>query len=228
MAAVPRPDSHDEPGVTSRPRTTQAHYFSDDPTAASKRGAVRLTLPDRTLELVTDRGVFSPDRIDPGTKLLLSEVPDLAPGALLDLGCGYGPIACTLASRHPGHDVWAVDVNARSRDLTAENAERLGLRVSVASPDEVPADLRFAGIVSNPPIRIGKAALRGLLVTWLDRLTDDGEAWLVVNKNLGADSLADWLGARGHEVERIRSRQGYRILRVGPGSADPGGVDLQA
>jgi len=211
VAAVPSPDDPHEPGVTP-----PGHYFSGDPSAASRRGTVRLTLPDRTLELVTDRGVFSPDRIDPGTKLLLMELPELPAGPIVDVGCGYGPIACTVAERHPDHEVWAVDVNRRARDLTAENAERLGLRVRVAAPDEVPGDLRVAAVVSNPPIRIGKAALHELLATWLDRLVPGGRAWLVVNKHLGADSLAAWLTARGHEVERLRSRQGYRILSVGP------------
>ena len=216
MAAVPSSADPHEPGVTA-----QGHYFSDDPGAASRRSTVRLTLPERTLELVTDRGVFSPDRVDPGTKLLLMELPELPAGPVVDVGCGYGPITCTVAARHPDHEVWAVDVNRRARDLTAENARRLGLRVRVAAPDEVPADLRVAAIVSNPPIRIGKAALHALLTTWLDRLEPAGRAWLVVNKHLGADSLAGWLTARGHEVERLRSRQGYRILSVSGSAPDP-------
>lgn len=214
MAAVHSPDSPHEPDVTST-----GHYFSEEPATGSRRSTVRLTLPDRTLELVTDRGVFSPDRVDPGTKLLLSELPALGEGPVVDVGCGYGPIACTLAARHPGRPVWAVDVNRRARELTGLNAQRLGLEVRVVAPDEVPPDLRVAAIVSNPPIRIGKAALRTLLATWLDRLLPDGEAWLVINKNLGADSIAAWLSERGHPVERIRSRQGYRVLRVRPAPA---------
>jgi 16S rRNA (guanine1207-N2)-methyltransferase len=216
VATVPSPDGPQEPGVTA-----PGHYFADEPAAASRRATVRLTLPERTLELVTDRGVFSPDRIDPGTKLLLMELPDLPAGPVVDVGCGYGPIACAVAARRPGHEMWAVDVNRRARALTAENARRLGLDVRVAAPEDVPADLRVAAIVSNPPIRIGKAALHELLGTWLDRLAPEGRAWLVVNKHLGADSLASWLSARGHAVERLRSRQGYRVLAVSGSSPDP-------
>ena len=216
MAAVPSPDDPHEPGVTA-----PGHYFSDDPTTASRRSTVRLALPDRTLDLVTDRGVFSPDRVDPGTKLLLMELPDLPAGPVVDVGCGYGPIACTVAARHPGHEVWATDVNRRARELTAENARRLGLDVRVAAPEEVPAELCVAAVVSNPPIRIGKDALHRLLETWLDRLVPEGRAWLVVNKHLGADSLAGWLTARGHEVQRLRSRQGYRILCVSGSAPGP-------
>jgi 16S rRNA (guanine1207-N2)-methyltransferase len=210
VATVSRPDSQDDAAVTP-----DGHYFSPEPTSRSRRSSVRLTLADRTLELVTDRGVFSPDRVDPGTKLLLMEMEPPGPGAVLDLGCGYGPIACTTALRYPENEVWATDVNPRARELCELNAQRLGAAVRVSPPEMVPDDLRFGTLVSNPPIRIGKQALHALLVTWLDRLETDGRAWLVVNRNLGADSLAAWLKERGHPLDRRRSRQGYRILEVG-------------
>lgn len=217
MSAVSDPDGPDEPGATSLNQ-----YFASDPAVVSRRGAVTLTLSDRTIPLATDRGVFSPTRIDPGTKLLLMELPVELAGPVLDLGCGYGPIACTVAARQPDAEVWAVDVNRRARELTADNARALGVSVAVAAPEEVPESLRFATIVSNPPIRIGKEALRSLLVHWLDRLTAGGTAWLVVNKHLGADSLARWLEQRGHTVERVRSRQGYRVLAVSTSASSAG------
>jgi 16S rRNA (guanine1207-N2)-methyltransferase len=193
-------------------------YFEPEPAVGSDRRSVRLALPDLTLDLATDRGVFARERVDPGTKLLLLEAPAPAgEGHLLDLGCGYGPIALTLARRSPGATVWAVDVNARARELTAANASANGLdNVRVADPAEVPDRLRFATIWSNPPIRVGKAALHDLLSTWLGRLDGDGTAVLVVQKHLGADSLARWLGERGHPVSRLRSRMAYRLLQVGP------------
>lgn len=190
------------------------HYFSTSPDSPSAPSTVRLDLPDRSITLSTDRGVFSPGRIDPGTKLLLMELPDLDRGPILDLGCGYGPIACTLASRAPGIEVVAVDVNERARELCRSNAAALGLPLQVLAPEDVPEDVRFAAIVSNPPIRIGKAALHDLLTEWLGRMAHDGHAYLVVNKNLGADSLSVWLESRGYAIDRLRSRQGYRILDV--------------
>jgi len=203
--------------VTAVSPRSRDHYFADEPGVASRPEQIRLDLPDLSLTLRTDRGVFSATRVDPGTKLLLMELPpaaDWPEGAVVDVGCGYGPIAVTLASRSPGRDVWAVDVNARARELTTANAADAGVAVSVFPPDQVPDELRVGLVVSNPPIRVGKAALHDLLGTWLGRLSDDGEAWLVVQKHLGADSLAAWLTDRGHRVERVRSRQGYRILRV--------------
>jgi 16S rRNA (guanine1207-N2)-methyltransferase len=158
--------------------------------------------------------VFARDGVDPGTKLLLLEAPaPPATGDLLDLGCGYGPIAVALARRSPGATVWAVDVNERARALTVANSAALG-NVRVAAPEEVPGAIRFETIWSNPPIRIGKAALHELLLAWLPRLAPGGRALLVVQKHLGADSLARWLDERGFPTTRLCSRVGYRLLEV--------------
>ena len=192
------------------------HYFTKDPSAPSRRAEVLLKLPDFEASLVVDRGVFSAGGVDPGTVELLRAVP--APpemGNLLDLGCGYGPIACTLAHRSPDATVWAVDVNERALALTAENSSRLGLsRVKAVTPDHVPDGLVFDGIWSNPPIRVGKTALQDLLSTWLARLAPAASAWLVIHRHLGGDSVAAWLRTKGYAVERIASKKGYRILRV--------------
>ena len=195
----------------------EGHYFDSEPAVASDRRAVPLVLPDLSVTLTTDRGVFARDAVDPGTKLLLLDGP-LPPttGDVLDLGCGYGPIAVTLARRAPGARVWAVDVNRRALDLCAANAEAAGVEVRTAAPHEVPADLTFTGIWSNPPVRIGKAALHELLASWLDRLAPDGRAALVVHRHLGADSLARWLTDEGWATTRLGSRMGYRLLEVGP------------
>ncbi len=192
------------------------HYFSPGGDGPSRPSTVRLDLPDLELTLRTDRAVFSGGRVDPGTAVLLRAVPDPPPaGHLLDLGCGYGPIALTLATRAPGATVWAVDVNERARALTAENAAGAGLaNVRVSAPDEVPDDVRFAEIWSNPPIRVGKAVLHALLTRWLGRLDDGGRALLVVQRHLGADSLHRWLAGEGWAVERLASRKGYRVLSV--------------
>lgn len=181
---------------------------------------LRFHLPDLTLDLATDRGVFSGDRVDAGTKVLLTEVPmpdDLA-GDVLDLGCGYGPIAVTIARRAPAATVWALDVNERARHLTAQNAAAAGVadRVRAVTATDVPDDVRFRAIYTNPPIRIGKGPLQALLTTWLARLDPEGHAWLVVQKHLGSDSLAQWLRSQGFGVERFGSRMGYRLLHVTP------------
>jgi 16S rRNA (guanine1207-N2)-methyltransferase len=194
------------------------HYFEPSPSSRSARREIRLDLPDISLTLHTDRGVFSPDRIDTGTKHLLLDGPTPArSGTLVDLGCGYGAIACALARRSPGAEVWAIEVNERALELCRSNAERLGLaNVRVAAPDAVPRGLVVDELWSNPPIRIGKEALHDLLRTWMSRLSPAGRALLVVQKHLGADSLHRWLEDEGHGVDRLRSRAGYRLLEVRP------------
>jgi len=192
------------------------HYFAAMPSAPSQPVEVELRLPDMELRLLADRGVFSGGRVDPGTVALLRESPPPPPtGDLLDLGCGYGPIACALGRRCPAATVWAVDVNNRALRLTATNAASLGIaNVRAARPEDVPETVVFSGIWSNPPVRVGKGALHDLLGTWLGRLAEGASAWLVVHKHLGSDSLATWLSAQGWDVRREASKSGYRVLQV--------------
>lgn len=210
---------------------SSSQYFSRTPAVASDEREIELSLPDLELRLLTDRGVFSNTRIDAGTRLLLQEAPHPTPQMhnLCDLGCGYGPIAVTLAKRAPRSSVWAVDLNERAVALTARNAERNGcdgIRAVVVDESGQAIDgtledrttlprITFDGLWSNPPIRIGKAALHRLLTIWLDRLAPTGSAWLVVQRHLGADSLADWMSEQGWPTSRICSRAGYRLLEVG-------------
>ena len=193
------------------------HYFTAEPSSAERRTPVPVTVWGHDLTLQTASGVFAAGRLDRGTAVLLREtVPPGRAGTFLDLGCGYGVIACALAAATQGSDVWAVDVNERALGLTADNARALGLhdRVHAALPDDVPPGAVFDEIWSNPPIHIGKAALHDLLERWLARLTPQGRAVLVVGKNLGADSLQRWLADRGHPVERRASAKGFRVLEV--------------
>jgi 16S rRNA (guanine1207-N2)-methyltransferase len=196
----------------------RAHYFDPAPVVASSPRTVQLRLPDLTAELESDRGVFGSHRVDLGTVQLLREAPNApSAGEVLDLGTGYGPIAVTLAKRSPGARIWAVDVNKRALELTRANADRVGVRnVVAAEPDAVPPLLRFAAIYSNPPVRVGKAELHAILERWLVRLEPGGLAYLVVQRNMGSDSLAAWLVANGYPARRLKSKKGYRILEVGP------------
>jgi 16S rRNA (guanine1207-N2)-methyltransferase len=197
---------------------TADHYFSARPATEGRRRTVRLSAGGREFSLVAAGGVFSADRLDPGTAVLLRKAPLPAGshGPFLDLGCGYGPIACVLAAVAPEATVYAVDVNTRALELVRENAAAVGAadRVRAVTPDDVPGDVVFQQIWSNPPIRVGKADLHELLLRWLPRLAPDGEAWLVVGRNLGADSLHGWLVEQGWQATREASQKGYRVLRV--------------
>jgi 16S rRNA (guanine1207-N2)-methyltransferase len=197
--------------------TESQHYFVAQPQAPHRPGLVRVLLPDLYLELETDSGMFSPGRLDPGTRFLLeSELIPPAAGDLLDVGCGYGPIACAMAVRAPDATVWAIDVNERALALCAANAARAGLaNVRAVLPDSPDLPASFAEIWSNPPVRIGKPALHELLLRWLPRLAPGAGATLVMGRNLGADSLHGWLEqTQGWQVRRLSARSGYRLLRV--------------
>ena len=198
----------------------KSHYFEARPATASRPRTVRLRLGALELALQADRGVFGSKGIDAGTMILLREAPPPPlSGDLLDLGSGYGPIALVLARRAPESHVWAVDVNERAIELTRANAATAQTpNVSAMPPEQVPDGLRFDAIYSNPPVRVGKAPLHDLLLTWLPRLKPGGAAYLVVQRNLGSDSLAKWLGEQSFEVTRLRSKKGYRVLEVKAGS----------
>jgi 16S rRNA G1207 methylase RsmC len=196
-----------------------AHYFSASPAGPFTRKPLRVELAGETRTLQTSGGIFSPDGIDKGTAVLLAEVPAPSPaGNLLDIGCGWGPIALTMALTSPGAQVYAVDVNERCITLTNENAASLGLgNVKASPPEDVDPELRFDTIWSNPPIRIGKDELHALLKLWIPRLAPGGSAWLVVQKNLGSDSLQRWLSQEldaSFTVTREATSKGFRILRI--------------
>ena len=192
-----------------------AHYFDERPSVASDVAVVDVALPDVAFTMTTDRGVFSHGHLDTGTSLLLREAPaPAATGDLLDLGSGTGAMALTMALRSPAARVWAVDVNARALELTAANAARNAVTVHAVPPGDVPEDVRFSTIWSNPPIRIGKEALHDLLLTWLPRLAPGGRMVMVVGKNLGADSLQRWLGEQGWPTTRLASHKGFRVLET--------------
>jgi 16S rRNA (guanine1207-N2)-methyltransferase len=194
------------------------HYFSASPESELKLRTIQATIAGRTVELQTANGVFSPAGVDAGTRVLLSSVPAPPPGGnLLDLGCGWGPIALTLAAESPHATVWAVDVNERSLDLTRRNASIMGLtNVNAVLPSDVPADISFMAMWSNPPIRVGKDSLHSMLSFWLPRLESGADAWMVVQKNLGSDSLQRWLELEFPEnfvFSRAATNKGYRVLR---------------
>lgn len=195
--------------------STPDHYFAEQPSSSSAPTTYEVTVRKLQLILAGDRGVFNQGDLDWGTRVLIENADVPTGGVLLDLGCGGGAIAAALAKLRPDAEIWAVDINERAREVTERTLALNSItNVRVASPDAVPPDLRFDGIWSNPPIRVGKSELHQLLESWLARLTPSGCADLVVHKNLGSDSLAKWLESLGYAVQRHASKQGYRVLHV--------------
>lgn len=191
-----------------------SHYF-ETPATQGPRREITATIWGRPHAFATAPGVFSGGRLDLGTSVLLREVDPPESGHVLDLGSGFGPITVALASSSDGVTVDAVDTNEVAVELTRLNADRAGVggRVRAFTPDAAP-DATYDEIWSNPPIRIGKDALHELLLRWLPRLRPGGAAYLVVGRNLGADSLQRWLDDQGYPCERLASAKGFRVLRA--------------
>ena len=192
-------------------------YFTASPSSDARERTIRVVLQGEPFRLMTADGVFSSEHLDTGTAVLLANVPPPATeGDLLDLGCGWGPVAIAMARRSPGASVWAVDVNERALALAAANARIAGVEIKTTYPQDIPAGLQFATIWSNPPIRIGKEALHELMQAWLPRLAPGGTAWLVVSKQLGGDSLQKWIAATfpDLDVSRATTDKGFRVIEV--------------
>ena len=186
-------------------------YFAADPQSKDVRKRLHVVLRGNEADVEVSNGVFSGNRVDLGTSVLLRQAPEPPEeGTFLDLGCGWGPIALTLGFASPKADIWALDVNERALDLTRRNAELNGVRnVHAVTADEIPSDMTFDLIWSNPPIRVGKDVL--------PRLNAGGTAYLVVQKNLGSDSLIPWLATQlgdGYEVSKYASSKGFRVIEV--------------
>ena len=201
-----------------RPSDDNTHYFSENPHAESAECEYHFTFDDATIRIVSDRGVFSMNGLDKGTATLMNHLSDadapLPPGVIVDLGCGAGPLTIALAKRFPARTVWGVDVNARALELTVRNARLNNVpNVKTCTPDTFP-EIAVAAIWSNPPIRIGKDALHQMLSAWLKRLERRGQCRIVVNKNLGGDSLQRWLVSEGFLCARLASKSGFRIFEV--------------
>lgn len=193
------------------------HYFTPIPSSERESHPMRVHLAGRDITVQTGAGVFSAGRVDRGTGILLDAVSSPpAEGNLLDLGCGWGPIALSMALQSPSATVWAVDVNERALELTRLNAAAAGCsNVHTATPKSVPEELTFREIWSNPPIRVGKEVLHDMLRTWLPRLEPGGVAHLVVAKQLGSDSLLRWMNSELSDyglAERTCTEAGYRVL----------------
>jgi len=193
------------------------HYFTEQPTSEHEPGLIRCALRGLSLEFLTDSGVFSHRRIDAGTRLLIDSMILPPEGALLDLGCGYGPIGIVAARLSSGLKVWMTDVNARAVALAEANAARnrtTNVTVLQGSLYEPVEGLEFDAILSNPPISAGMRRVVEPLVTGsVGHLGDGGSLQLVVQSSKGGKTLARLMEDAFGGVEVLARRGGYRVLR---------------
>jgi 16S rRNA (guanine1207-N2)-methyltransferase len=190
------------------------HYYSSRPAAASDPKSLQVALRGRTFTFVTDAGVFSKGGIDFGSRLLIETMDIAEQDEVLDVGCGYGPIglaAATIASRGR---VTMVDINERAVELARANASRNGItNVEIVRGDlfEPLGGRTFTKILSNPPIRAGKAVVHRLFEQAYDHLAEGGQLWIVIQKKQGAPSALAKLESLYASVREADKDKGYRI-----------------
>lgn len=207
---------------TKEAKTGGEQYFSANPNSLDLRRTLHVVLRGHEVSVQVSNGVFSSSKLDLGTAVLLKHAPQPPKnGRFFDIGCGWGAISLALGFESPNAQIYAVDVNERALDLTGINAKNAGLNnihtylVEDALKEDALKDIDL--IWSNPPIRVGKDVLHNILITWLPRLKVGGAAYLVVQKNLGSDSLITWLSktlGEDFSVEKYASSKGYRIIEV--------------
>ena len=187
-------------------------YFAKRPSAESRPVDTEFTYRGHTLCLTTDSGVFSRGEVDEGSALLLDSLPALA-GRVLDLGCGAGVIGVSVGKAYPVELVQS-DVNERALALTRENLKRNGVAGTVVESDGFAAlEGLFDTILTNPPIRAGKAVIYRLFAEARDHLKDGGALYLVIRKQQGAESAKKYLETLFTSVEMIERKKGFWVLR---------------
>ncbi|GAA3411967.1 class I SAM-dependent methyltransferase [Paenibacillus hodogayensis] len=192
------------------------HYYSKKPTVANDRHTVQTVLRGKSYRFITDAGVFSKQDIDYGSRLLIETMRIEEADAVLDVGCGYGPIGIAAAGLATRGEVTMVEINERAVALAAENAAANGMTRARAIQSDLFERLegrRFTKILTNPPIRAGKQVVHRIFEQAYDHLEEGGQLWIVIQKKQGAPSAlskleslfgSDW-------VEEAAKDKGYRI-----------------
>ena len=187
-------------------------YFAKRPSAESRPVDTEFTYRGHTLRLTTDSGVFSRGEVDEGSALLLDSLPALT-GRVLDLGCGAGVIGVSVGKAYPVELVQS-DVNERALALTRENLKRNVVAGTVVESDGFAAlEGLFDTILTNPPIRAGKAVIYRLFAEARDHLKEGGALYLVIRKQQGAESARKYLETLFPSVEMIERKKGFWVLR---------------
>ena len=190
------------------------HYYTEIPNSAHDERRVALRALGNELTFITDAGVFSRDGLDRGTEVLLEALPPLA-GRVLDLGCGWGAVGVALGKRWPELEIVMTDINSRAVALARRNLAENGVKATVVQGDGfAPVEGRFDAIVTNPPIRAGKAVVYGLFAQARDYLEPGGALYAVIRKQQGAPSALKYLREIYGSAEIVDRASGFHVLRA--------------
>lgn len=193
------------------------HYYSQQPEVRHARRTIDTVLRGKKFRFTSDAGVFSKGDIDYGSRVLIETMVIPSNASVLDVGCGYGPIGISAAYLAPEGHVTMVDINSRAVELARENAGQNGIRnVTVMESDVLGAlnDQKFDVILTNPPIRAGKAVVHQIFEEAFDHLNEGGVLWIVIQKKQGAPSAVAKLESLFPLVEEVGKDRGYRIIKA--------------
>lgn len=195
-----------------------SHYYTNDPNLGNKESEFSYTYFGKELKFKSDLGVFSKERVDFGTNVLINSIPDLSwANSLLDVGCGVGIIGLCLRSKYRQLNIELVDVNTRALKLAAENAKMNGLdeegKVVIKESNLYEnVSKSFDLIVSNPPIRAGKDIVHGVVIGGYEHLNKGGKIYIVIQKKQGAPSMESKMNEVFGNVKTIEKKNGYFIF----------------
>lgn len=188
-------------------------YFTSNPTSDHRYAKFETEILGNRVVFNTDSGVFSKDALDFGTRTLLEALPELY-GRILDLGCGWGAVGVSVGKKYPKSEIVMSDVNERAMELAKKNLKENGVLNAIVLPsnamDDVPGTFDF--ILTNPPIRAGKAVVYKMFDQASERLNEGGRLYVVIRKQQGAPSAKAHLQERFGHVEVIAREKSYWII----------------
>ena len=192
-----------------------SHYFVNDNNVKSDKRNLYFEFKGNRFKFVSDNGVFSKNEIDEGSALLLKTyVENGKNGRVLDVGAGVGVIGVVI-SKINDCDVDMLEINKRAVDLCSENIVINGVNKCKVYESNIyeKANGSYDVVVSNPPIRAGKKVVFEILEKSKEYLSDEGELWVVIRKNQGADSAKKKLIEVFGNCECVKKDKGFYILK---------------
>ncbi len=197
------------------------HYYTGRPSSESRETAFETAFAGETFRFVCDRGVFSINELDEGTRILLSPLPPLA-GRILDLGCGWGPVGVILGCKYPRAQIVMSDVNERAAALAEKNLALNGVKNArvVVSDGLEKVEGTFDAVITNPPIRAGKQVIYRLFAESAEKLNESGAVYIVIRRQQGAESALKYLKTVFAQVETVEKSGGFWVIRCDGGKSD--------
>jgi len=190
------------------------YYYTSAPTSEHEERSFRAVFAGKVLAFDTDAGVFSKQHVDPGSELLCKSLPDDLSGDVLDMGCGWGAMTVMTLARFPKANVTMADVNERALGLAVSNVEKNRMMAkAVLSDGFEKIEGMFDAVITNPPIRAGKAVIYKMFEDAKAHLRENGSLYLVIRKQQGAPSALKFLKELYRKAEVIERDGGYWIIR---------------